>query len=344
MKNKYWIFAAVPALMAMAGCADEADEPKAIMSDDILFSATVPNGSRAVPTTTATIKEFVVYAFTEGDTLMNGVKVVRAGGSWTYSPEAYWPENPVNFYAFSPDISQSPYIEGTGGGHIPDYMNPGNVDLLYSVRANVTQQAAPVMLNFRHALSRVSLMLSSSNQRIMVKVNSMSLCNFYMQGTFNFPAESTLASAPEVVGQWTLLKNLGKSLLFYAPTPDDQVILTHVPTDYTINNVDYSYVIPQPLKELDFAASNYTGNYIQIDCEIYDTATGAKLWPNSRTPDHMLVPHTQGGRIVYPVTTGDIKEWKPGYAYIYNIAINNPDVLDKIEFDVTVDEYSIDQL
>jgi len=343
MKKKYCFFAVVWAGIALAGCSDAVDEPRYI-SDGISFSATVPNVSRSAPTTTATIKEFVVYAFTEGDTLMNGVKVIRTGGSWTYSPEAYWPVNPVNFYAFSPDISRSPDIEGSGGGDIPDYLNPGNVDLLYSVRSNVTQQAAPVLLNFRHALSRVSVLLSSGNQRITVKVGSVSLCNFYMQGTFNFSAESTLASTPDVIGHWTLHKNFGNSLLFYAPTTDDEVTLTHIPTDYTVNNVNYSYVIPQPLKGLDFAESNYTGNYIQIDCEILDTATGAKLWPNSRTPDYMLVPQTQYGRIVYPVTTDEIKEWKPGYAYIYSIAINNPNVLDKIEFDVTVDDYLIDEI
>ncbi len=30
-------------------------------------------------------------------------------------------------------------------------------------------------------------------------------------------------------------------------------------------------------------------------------------------------------------------------AYIYNIDINNPNVLDKIEFDVTVDDFIIDE-
>lgn len=343
MKNSYYIFAIVMTSILLTSCMDKADEPRAI-SNGISFSATVPNSTRSEPTTTATMKEFVVYAFTEGDTLMNGVKVTRDGGAWTYYPKAYWPVNPVNFYAFSPDISQSPDIEGIEGGNIPDYLNPGNIDLLYSVKSQVTQQAAPVLLNFRHALSRVSVMLSSSNQRITVKVSSVSLCNYYLQGTFNFPTESTLASTPEIVGNWTLLKNLGKSLLFYAPTPGDAVTLTHIPTDYTVNNVNYSYVIPQPLKALDFVEPNYTGNYIQVDCEIFDTATGAKLWPNNMTPDYMLVPQTQNGRIVYPVITDEIQELKPGYAYIYNIVINNPNVLDQIEFDVSVDNYSIEEI
>lgn len=345
MKTKIMILGVIgiTAASALTSCSDnENDAP--VSSNVISFSAVAPNASRAASTTTATMKEFVVYGFTEGETLMDGVKVTRSGGSWTYSPEAYWPVSPINFYAFSPDITDSPDIKGMEGGNIPDYLNPGNVDLLYSVKTQVTQQAAPVLLNFRHALSRVSVMLSSSNQRISVKVGHISLCNLYLQGTFNFPTESTLASTPDVVGSWSLFKKLGKTLLFYAISEDEAVTLTPVPTDYTENNLNYSFAIPQFLGETQLTNSDYTGTFIQVDCEIFDTATGVKLWPNSKTPDYMLVAESSYGRIVYPTTSGTVKEWKPGHAYIYNIEINNPDVLDKIEFDVTVDDFSIDEM
>lgn len=46
---------------------------------------------------------------------MDGVKVTRDGASWVYSPEAYWPVTPVNFYAFSPEINVSADITGEGG-------------------------------------------------------------------------------------------------------------------------------------------------------------------------------------------------------------------------------------
>ena len=343
MKLIYPFLGLIGACSLLASCSDDMDETP-MQSNAISFSAVAPNGSRATPTTTASLKEFVVYAFTEGRTLMDGVTVTRSGGSWTYSPEAYWPVNPVNFYAFSPDITNSPDIKGMDGGSIPDYLNPGNVDLLYSVKTQVTQQAAPVLLNFRHALSRVSVLLSSTNQRIQVKVSHISLCNIYMQGTFNFPNSSTLASTPEVIGSWTMLKRFGKNLLFYAFSDDEAETLTHQPTDYTENTLNYSFLIPQPLQEVALSGSDYTGTYIQVDCEIYDTASGAKLWPNSKTPDYMLVPESESGRIVYPTTSDKVKSWEPGHAYIYNIQINNPDVLDKIEFDVTVDDFSIDEM
>lgn len=344
MNTRLFILGAAGMALAMTACSD--DEPGMAatdIADAIAFSAVVPNASRAASTTTVSMKDFMVYAFTEGDTLMNGVKVTRSGSSWTYSPEAYWPVSPVNFYAFSPDITNSASIKGVNQSNtIPDYLNPGNVDLLYSVKTDVSQQAAPVLLNFRHALSRVSVMMSSTNQRISVKVHHISLCNIYLQGTFTFPGKSTLASTPDVTGEWSMYKKLNKHLLFYAMGTGDEVILTPKPTDYTENNLDYSFVIPQPLAETELVNSDYTGTFIQVDCEIFDSATGSKLWPNSHTPAYMLVPSSEAGRIVYATTTDTVKEWKPGHAYIYNIAINNPDVLDKIEFDVTVDDYLLD--
>ncbi|MCM1449159.1 MAG: fimbrillin family protein [Clostridiales bacterium] len=345
---KKHLFIPVIAAMALAITACSNDEPQSVVvnkADAISFSAVVPNGSRAASTTTSTIKDFVVYAFTEGDTLMNGVTVKRSGNSWTYSPEAYWPVSPVNFYAFSPDITNSTSIKGINQTNtIPDYLNPGNVDLLYSVKTKVSQQAAPVLLNFRHALSKVSVMMSSTNQRISVKVHHISLCNIYLQGTFTFPEGSTLASTPDVVGSWSKYKNLNKSLLFYAMAAGDEVTLTTQPTDYTENNLEYSFLLPQPLSETQLVDSDYTGTFIQVDCEIFDTATGVKLWPNSHTPSYMLIPSSETGRIVYPTTSDNVKAWEPGHAYIYNIAINNPDVLDKIEFDVTVDDFNIDEM
>lgn len=344
MKNGLIILGLAGCIIALPACTENDEITDPADSNAISLSAVVPNGARSAATTTATIKDFVVYAFTEGSMLMDGVTVTREGGSWTYSPAAYWPVNPVNFYAYSPDINTTTDITGEGGGHIPGYLNNYNVDLLYAVRKDVAQQAAPVSLNFRHALSKVSMMLSSTNPRIKVVVSYISLKNVYREGSFYFPQTSTLASTPDVVGSWTNLKSLSDMITFTIIGNEDRVELTPLPTDYTLNNLDYSYVIPQPLTDVQLSATGYSGTYIEVDCEIFDTATGAKLWPNSKTPDYMLVAHTETGRIVYPATSALVKTYLPGHAYIYNIQINNPDVLDKIEFDVTVDDYTIDQM
>lgn len=344
MKAHLLLLAFIGSGIALPACTENSETDSPANQNAISLSAVVPNGSRSASTSTASIKDFIVYAFTEGSTLMNGVKVTRDGGSWTYTPEAYWPVNPVNFYAYSPDISTTTTITGNGGGNIPGYVNDGQVDLLYSVKKDVVQQAAPVSLNFRHALSKVSIFLSSKNPRIKVTVSYIALKNVYYEGSFTFPQASTLASTPDVVGSWSNLKRLSDCLTFAIIGNEDKVDLTPQPTDYTLTNLDCSYIIPQPLTDVQLSAAGYSGNYIEVDCEIFDTATGAVLWPNSHTPDYMLVPHTETGRIVYPATSDVVKAFLPGHAYIYNIEINNPDVLDKIEFDVTVDEFSIDQI
>ena len=344
MKKELFILGLAGCLFALPACTegDEAEEPTAASA--ITLNAVVPNCSRGVVTTTASIKDFVVYAFTEGSMLMNGVTVTREGGLWTYSPPAYWPVESVNFYAYSPVIKTSTDISGDGGGHIPGYLNNYNVDLLYAVRKDVMQQAAPVSLNFRHALSNVRMVLSSTNPRIKVLVSYISLKNVYREGSFDFPQASTLASTPDVVGSWTDLKSLSDMMTFAIIGKEDRAELTPQPTDYTLNNLDCSYVIPQPLTDVQLSANGYSGTYIEVDCEIFDTVTGIKLWPNAKTPDYMLVPETETGRIVYPATSDQVNAYLPGHAYIYNIRINNPDVLDMIEFDVTVDDYSIDQM
>lgn len=344
MKKEFIILGLVACMGVFGGCSDNEIPQRGADSRIISLSAVVPNVSRGASTTTASIKDFIVYAFTGGSVLMDGVKVTREGASWVYSPEAYWPVTPVNFYAFSPEINITADITGEGGGHIPGYVNDGKKDLLYSVRTNVAQQAAPVSLNFRHALSKVSILMSSTNQRINVAVSYISLKNIYYKGSFTFPSSSTLASAPDVIGSWSELQGKTEMMTFAVIGQEDVIELTPVPTDYTLTNLDCSYVIPQPLTDVQLSENGYAGTYIEVDCEIFDSATGAKLWPNANTPSYMLVPHTETGRIIYPASSANVKEYQPGHAYIYNISINNPDVLDKIEFDVTVDDYSIDQM
>lgn len=344
--SKKFIFSILAGGLLVLPACTEQESPQGAENGAgaISFNVTVPAGSRSDATTTATIKDFTVYAFTEGSVLIDGAKVTRTGGSWTYSPAAYWPVNPVNFYAYSPDIITGVNITGEGGGNIPGYINDGQTDLLYSVLKGATNQAAPVQLNFRHALSKVSVMMSSSNTRIRVDVSYISVKNLYISGSFNFPDASTLASAPQNSGSWTELKQKSELMTFAVIGTEDAVSLTPQPTDYSLNNLDCSYVIPQPLTEVELSEQGYAGTYIEVDCEIYDSATGAKLWPNSNTPQYMLVPHTEAGRIVYPATSDNVKAYKPGHEYIYNISINNPTVLDKIEFDVTVDDYNINEM
>lgn len=326
----------------IASCSDSSEEPQASADGAISFGAVVPKSSRAESTTTTSINSFIVYAFTNGKPYMEGVKVTRSGAKWGYSPVAYWPSTPVNFYAYSPDISNSPSMGPSTDGQIPDYSNTGSTDLLYAVNMGETAKASPVLMNFRHALSRVDVLLSSQNPDITVKVAHVSLNEVDFRGTFTFPQATTSVTLPQNVGSWSDLKQPTNILTYYAFEESDFTTLTSTPVNLTEGNLEMSFMLPQPLEELEANGTGYTGNAIQVDCEIFDTATGAKIWPNAATPSTQLVSESQCGKLMFPVTTQTVKEWKIGHAYVYNIQIDNPTVLHPIYFNVTVDEFTLE--
>ena len=84
---KNTIMTAIAAGLAMTAysCSEEKsvqDEPE---SGAIRFGAAISRPTRTAPTTTSTIKNFTVYAFTDGKPYMENVKVTRSNGTWTYS-------------------------------------------------------------------------------------------------------------------------------------------------------------------------------------------------------------------------------------------------------------------
>lgn len=328
--------------LLMAACSDENTGPTVKTDNAISFTALVPKPPRSQPTTTASINNFVVYAFTGGKPYMQGVKVTRKGAAWIYNPPVYWPTTPVNFYAFSPDITNSPSIGSSGLGTIPDFTNPGNIDLLYAVNMNETAKSTPVMINFRHAMSKVDVLLSSANENLIVKVSYVSLNNVAIKGTFNFPNATTSPELTENIGNWTNMSNFTKTMLFAVIDYTDIVQLTSTPTDFSDNTLSIDYIIPQNLTELSFDGNNFQGTSIEVDCEIYDAKSGVKIWPNSSTPAAQLVDQSGCGRLMFPVTTSAVKAWKPGHNYVYNIKIDNPSVLNPIDFNVTVDDFIVD--
>lgn len=344
MKIRFIYLISIAAVSAfMSACSSDTDDEIIDYGNSIDFSVAVPNPPRSSSTTTATINNFTVYAFTADKEYMSNVKVSRNGSKWVYTPIVYWPETPVNFFAYSPDISSSVDSDGSGLTDITNYTNSGNVDLLYAVNMNESAKAAPVNINFRHALSRVAVMLSSNNPSITVKIHYVMYKNLYQRASFNYPRQTTSASAPDVVGTWSGFGLAGDVLDFAIIDNSDIVTLGITPVDLTEGTLEHSFFIPQPLVDLAFDGNVYTGNCIEVDCEIYDTASGAKIWPTVSTPPAQLVAQSGAGRLMYPVTTSALKDWKPGHAYIYNIRIDNPAELQTINFDVTVDDYELEQ-
>lgn len=346
MKAKHYAGACAILAAVLSSCSSDMEPSGEYYNpSEIKFNVIADRSTRGEVTTTANIQEFAVTAYTEGKILMNNVLVKRTGSEWTYSPKAYWPDTPVNFYAVSPNPSDSIGITGasTGTASINGFKNPGDIDLLYAVNYGDIQSGSPVTINFRHALSKVNVMLSSANKAITVKINKVTIGNTATTGSFFYP-RSTTSAGSDVVGSWHSQSGISEVTLFASAGSTGNYTLTADPTDPVgLNSADgYEFFIPQELSKLSYDSANkqITGSYIAVDCAIYDTATGGKLFPNNQTPSYLIAENTTYGRILYPVTNSTVTAWKQGYSYVYNIAIDNPSVLfDGIEFAVAVDAY-----
>ena len=80
-----------------------------------------------------------------------------------------------------------------------------------------------------------------------------------------------------------------------------------------------------------------------MDCEIIDKATGNKIWPSEYTPEYLLVEDNPCGNMLFPLLPVEENTWNQSYSYIYNIIINNSYVLDTIEFQPGVVDFTEEQ-
>lgn len=334
-RSTFYILAATVFLSACS----QSDEPIPTVDDNVInFSAQAPKQSRAASTTTATLQNFIVYAFTNSDLLMDGVKVSRDGGSWKYSPAVYWPATPVNFYAISPDIRENG--ASTSTDNVIKGVTMGSTDLLYAVSMNQYERATPVNLNFRHAMSRVAVNLSCSNESYKVQVDYVTLRHIVPSGDFTLPNATTSATASEAVGTWGNYGQRVDNIVYYFDIAETPLILTPSPVDVTEGNLEQSFYVPQELLPFNFTTSGvFSGSYVEIDCIIYDKATGEKIWPTEHTPKYLLVDQSESGRMLFPLATKKVTSWQQGYSYTYNIVINSTYSIDTIEFSPTVVDY-----
>ena len=352
---------ALAAASALVGCSEnEVVEDNPNFGDNaIRFAAnteyarargkTAP--ARAQDITINNLESFNVYAYITGDKApyMDNVTVSKTGtNTWTYSPLKYWPSGKtLDFYAFAPATwlgSNSPLSPVPFECNYP----MADQDLVYAVLPSLSgltgTSNAQVIFNFRHALSKVTVRMSSANDKVLVKVTNVYLNNLYNKGNFNFPSGSTSDPRDENnTGTWTDLSAPINYLYLMAQDVSDIITLTTEPTDMSDAHLPYGggkFLIPQTLTWRSMGSGN--DNYIAVMCSVYDAKTGAKLWPNSNTPPENVVQGSTfgDGLLKFPLSTAQFSEWQPGYHYIYNLVINGSEDMGAIEFGTpTVDSY-----
>lgn len=239
MKSLTPISAALLPLLLAAACTGEQDVTATGATNDnaIRFTAST-EFTRAGDVTTNNLTSFNVYAYTGTAsapvTFMNNVTVTKTdANTWTYSPLQYWPaKQSVDFYAFAP----ASWV-GTAGPLEPVAYDAsdGTEDIVYAVSPDQTGNAgmvnAQVVFNFRHALSKLTVKMSSTNAEMRVVVSNVAMANIKTRGNFNFPTGSTAATPSDAtVGRWTDQNTPQTYVLHWSQSLSEQLTLTSTPT------------------------------------------------------------------------------------------------------------------
>lgn len=354
-KNTIMMLVSGLAVIALGSCSSSEDIPSPSVSttDEAIRFAASTDFTRASDYTTNNLNSFNVYAYTQTNgtgnmtLFMNNVTVTKTGTNvWTYSPIEYWPANEtVNFYAFAPAswIGSSTPLDA-----ISYDAYPGDQDVIYAVSGPLQGHSdmanAQVLMNFRHALAKVTVKLSSTNPELRVQVSNVIIYNVDTKGNFHFPSGSTSdAASKDNIGTWTDQNSPWMYPLHMSQTTSEVINLTTTPTDLSDSSTGMGgdrYMMPQELPWLNNGDAN--DMYIGVMCSIYDVTTGTKLWPNANTPTENLVPGSTfgDGLLKFPLSTSKVKDWQPGVHYTYSLVINSNDDMGQIEFGTpTVDTF-----
>lgn len=343
---------ALISLLVTTACTSEQDitSGKETADNAIRFTAST-EFTRTGDITTNNLTSFNVYAYTGTAsapvTFMNNVTVTKTdANTWTYSPLQYWPaKQSVDFYAFAP----ASWV-GTGGPLEPVAYDAsdGTEDIVYAVCPDQTGNSgmvnAQVVFNFRHALSKLTVKMSSTNTEMRVVVSNVAMANIKTRGNFNFPSGSTATAASDAtVGRWTDQNTPQTYVLHWSQSLSEQLTLTPTPTVIAANGLGRGgemFVLPQPLTYRSHGSNNDT--YIAVQCSIYDAQSGERLWPNEHTPEENLVNGSTAGDglLKFALSTDRYSQWQPGVHYIYNLVINSNEEMGAIEFgNPTVDTF-----
>lgn len=340
---------AATAILATACTDQDESSPNTPTSGQAIRFAANTEFARSGDITTNSLRTFNVYAFTGNDkaTYMDNVTVTKTGtNAWTYSPLKYWPaDQTLDFYAFAPaswvgdnsPLAPVPYDNGEGTEDIIYAVNPG-------LSGYTDAPNAQVIFNFRHALSKVTVKMSSADARLTVKVTNVAMSNIYSKGDFTFPSASTADTQDiSTIGKWTNLSAARPYIYHISQDLNDVITLTTTPTDMGDTGMGLGggkYMIPQTLTWRSNGAGNDT--YIAVMCSVYDASTGVKIWPNANTPEENKVDGSINGDglLKFPLSSDKFTAWTPGVHYIYNLVINGNEEMGTINFgNPTVDSY-----
>lgn len=360
---------AILSVLVMASCSKDEVVSNADTSSQnaISFNALGSKAqTKATPITSAnlTTTDFDVFAYNSvtGGIFMgsnsqefahDGVHIHYNGTIWDYKNSeelAYWPtvDNKLNFYAVSPVVpddsrlygfiswlihSNTQQISYTTIDEFGSNSGAKNIDVMYAVALNQTKEtnSGKVKFNFKHIMSQVLFKARVEYESMAVTIKSIKMNNFYIGGTFTFPAgneEPTYRNwnltTHTLTGGYTVgMKNApieAKSKTEPVWISDETNPMLFHPQELK----KWSTTSGTAVSKLEADKPEKSETYLIVDCKIEQNG--------STLHDGVLY-------IPFGAT------WQPGKRYIYTLVFgggfddNGKPILTPIEFDAKVTDW-----
>lgn len=330
MKNKYFILAA--AALALAACSNDETVESAALSESnaISFRPFVNNVTRSTDIIATTLQSsgFKVFAteyndknklyFSETDFTWDGT------ASYTSANKYYWPSTgALDFYAYASNGSST--ITHTANSNVfeitPATTAADQSDFVFANTNNKSKGTSlddatfygknGVPLNFRHALSKVTVKLKNSNTATTVTVKDVTLGYINNKGTYTYSGSTTNTNTDAHDTEnlkYTDWGWEGATKTTYTQTASttsytSATDATALPTPFIL--------VPQTLVKATAysaatASSAFNGAYIKAEIKIQNRENNAYI---------------VGGADTYVTALWPLQDiiWNPGYHYIYTV-------------------------
>ena len=238
MTKKTNLFVAIASVMLATSCSENQDVMGGVnlSNQTIQINPSVGHpSSRSVETNVSNLGSFRVSSFQASQANhMDKVLYSNKGGAWTTDAgKFFWPvEGDLHFYAYAPDVPGAADAPGTYeitsssqklANFSPCASAAEQKDFVYAyAKGNLTDNGTSgVDVDFKHALTEVSIAAKNDNSAYTVEVTGVKLGNIKSKGTFSFPAVNNATPASwDLSGSgvatytttWTTANKLGKTV------------------------------------------------------------------------------------------------------------------------------------
>ena len=348
MKKSLFIMAL--GAIALTSCSQ--DEVLEVKQDAISFATATENASRAAITDANNLTAFNVSGIVnDGGTYKTYFdKITMNDGTKEgsiYNSGYYWPMGNMDFYAYAP--TSLTFDLGTPDAAANKTADKAakitgvtiatdatlQADIVYALSTNNAKPAAaaPVDLNFQHALSQVDFKVkiaSNVAQAIKVVVNSITVKNLQGTGVYSFPTTET-DTGTDGKGTWAI----SGALTDYTVTPVWSALTngaTGSTEAVTATATESMLLLPQTIEASTYSSGWSAKGLFILDADVYSVVGGTEVQLVSE-PTYV------------PVEIN----WEEGkhytYTFVYSADGNggktddNEDQLIPIQFTLSVDDF-----